>query len=196
MAGDTPIETSVRVYTDGTAAVFAMRFPNGASGMNTTYSRGTVLPKASPSSAFPDFVGSAGRLPQLGYLSWRGTMCPATSTTGQLYAHVQDEGEDNGPVVLFSEFNRATLVLSPLNNFMTAQHTATAQSLVFGVGGEVESVPVNFTQEVLVALDVGITPALMHWGSLIRRFHQAPVKLPDSSLRQLGYWTDNVRPEE
>ena len=95
----------------------------------------------------------------------------------------------NGPVVLFDKLIQA-LIISPMDNYKSAVHTASAESWEMGVSSEVESLPNGFVHRTLLIFDVGITRAMDLYGQTLRELHGTR-RLPDLNLEFLSYWTDN-----
>jgi hypothetical protein len=125
--GSIRLETSIRQYAS--AVVFSLAYPDGATGTDARFN--TTTHSAVPSANFPAFSGAnnaTARPGSLGYLSWHGNMCNHTNTM-QL-ASVSDGGQDTGgPVVLYDRCNESVVVISALNNFMTAQSTVNQPGL-------------------------------------------------------------------
>jgi hypothetical protein len=125
--GSIRLETSIRQYAS--AVVFSLAYPDGATGTDARFN--TTTRSAVPSANFPAFSGAnnaTARPGSLGYLSWHGNMCNHTNTM-QL-ASVSDGGQDTGgPVVLYDRCNESVVVISALNNFMTAQSTVNQPGL-------------------------------------------------------------------
>ena len=125
--GSIRLETSIRQYAS--AVVFSLAYPDGATGTDARST--TTTHSAVPSANFPAFSGAnnaTARPGSLGYLSWHGNMCNHTNTM-QL-ASVSDGGQDTGgPVVLYDRYNESVVVVSALNNFMTAQSTVNQPGL-------------------------------------------------------------------
>eukprot|EP01052_Picozoa_sp_SAG31_P061453 SAG31_NODE_20527_length_572_cov_0.769556_1_plen_186_part_10 len=97
-------------------------------------------------------------------------------------------------MVLFERHNGSAVVVGPLNNFMTVVGSvAGGKFWSTGVGGEIDSLPAQFTIETLVHYsNVGITDAMLGWGLALRRFHNTTRNVGDDiTLSKLGYWTDN-----
>eukprot|EP00729_Bicosta_minor_P025215 gene25215-14596_t len=200
--GGTNVIAEFREYRESTppAIVFSLKFPDGAA--TTARPNGDSTPLA----AFPSFASEGGMLGGLGYRSWSGNMCADSASTFPLnYSQMTNDPDmlatinsiANGPIALYEEHDGTTLFISPHSEFMTEQHRATpgaAGSLWFGPGGELTSLPAGFKQEtILVVGGNGITATVLGWGKHARATHSPAnvPKIPDVTLSQLGYWTDN-----
>ena len=191
------LTTTIRQYRN--AVVFALSYPAGA--RNTSALQQSSLPPfhahglAQPSANFPAFaVHDAGTLPgSAGYRSWQGDF--SVDVHAPSLAAVVDQSYSAGPIVLFDQFDGSTLVLSPLNHFLTEAHTVQAgrfnTSISFGPGGELTELPPGFTQEVIVYAGRGITDTVLRWGDALRSYYAVTRRAPDATLTSLGYATDN-----
>lgn len=196
-AGTTPVHTTVRRYltADPPALVFSLAFPAGANETNSASTAGT----AAHSSTFPAFA-LTGKLPGLGYRSWSGNMCADDASTiplnvSQMVDSAAASSIANGPIALYEAHDGACLFISPHSNFMTEQHNlSTRGGLSFGPGGELKRLPPGFTQETIIVAGSGLSATVLAWGKHARAIH-SPVdqsdKIPDITLRELGYWTDS-----
>ena len=100
----------------------------------------------------------------------------------------------SGPVALFdSEHN--TLIVSPLDNFKSAVHTASDTAWETGVGSEIRSLPSGFVHRTLLLLgrERGVTAAMGEWGEAVRRLKRTDRAATQTDLvtNYLSYWTDN-----
>ena len=122
-------------------------------------------------------------------------MCNHTNT--MRLASVTDSGTDTGgPVVLYDSFNESVVVISALNNFMTAQSTInmplpstqTPHELVFGPGGELLELPQGYTHETIVyAGNSGITRQCSAGAPAMRNYTASKPKIPDMTLTKLAH---------
>ena len=180
-----PLHTSVKVYSR--AVVFVTQLPEGASSTNASNpplppppapagAGGMEWERANagahpPSIAFPAFhtaAGTASQLPQLGFATWSGVMSPikvGTNVTSVLCGLTS-----SGPVALYDRAH-TTLVVSPLDNFKSAVHTASSTAWETGVGSEIRSLPHGFTHRTLLLLGKGrgVTAAMGEWGQAVRQ---------------------------
>ncbi|CAJ1359089.1 unnamed protein product [Effrenium voratum] len=185
------VHTSCKQYKDLCAVVFTQDIPAGASGTNAS---NPILPEGHeleegahpPIFAFPSFAADAS-LAGLGFLLWKGMM--ARAEYGQNVTKHLAGLSSNGPVVLFDKLIQA-LIISPMDNYKSAVHTASAESWEMGVSSEVESLPNGFVHRTLLIFDVGITRAMDLYGQTLRELHGTR-RLPDLNLEFLSYWTDN-----
>ena len=149
------VHTSFQVYSDSCAVVFVQEVPQGAEGTNASAQRppqdGHHLDEGAypPSLAFPSFE-STSFLKGLGYLTWKGTFGRASYGTNVLADLAGLSG--NGPVVLF-DAHRA-LVVSPLENFKSAVHSASSGVWETGVSSELSSLPAGFRHRTLIQAGV------------------------------------------
>ena len=232
-AGRSQVQFAYRQYADGETVVFSLRFPDGASGIRTTDSatacQNCKWPTAAnnytgclgtsqgtqcviePSTRFPAFSLSEGRLPALGFKTWEFTFGVShssghsSSTGAATEAGFGSTVRRNGnrdldpaggsPVVLFAEHDGAALTFGPLDNFMNVVGSVgTGAEWATGVGGEVDSLPATgFELSTLLHLSpTGITDSVLGWGAALRRYHNTSRNVDDDiGLKQIGYWTDN-----
>lgn len=166
-----------------------------------------------PATRFPAFKLDGGLLPSLGFKTWEFTFgidhsSGHNSSTGDATEagfgqttrrnHNSDLDPAGGaPVVLFREFDSSTIVISPLDHFMTAVGSTTGGEWATGVSGEVEDLPPGFEFNTVLHLsNSGITDAVLGWGAALRRYHNTTRNTQDDiGLKKLGYWTDNVSTE-
>lgn len=199
-AGGMPFETSVRVYRRRPLVVFAQRFPRGATHLALTADEPSPALKPRRRignyqrvlSAFPSFQ-VAGRLARLPYLTYHGTFADPERGTG--LAHFGGGTDGGAPLVLYDSA-RQTLVLSPLTHFKTGIQTRSSDlggSLACGVQGQVTHLPAGFTLETILSAGHGITASVHAWGDALLRYHGKTRAGPgrDSTVKYLGYWTDN-----
>ena len=163
-----------------------------------------------PATRFPSFSLGGGLLPQLGFKTWEFTFgvdhssghssSTGAATNAPFGQTVRRNGNPDidpaggAPVVLFRDFNTSSIVVGPLNNFMTAVGSvAGGEEWVIGTGGEIDSLPPGYTFETLLHVSgSGITDAMLGWGAALRRFHNTTRNIEDDiGLQKLGYWTDN-----
>ena len=191
--------TSIRQYQE--AVVFSLQYPDGAKGTAAKTSANFTGHSACPSANFPSFSGLSNKAQKpgsLGYISWGGNMCNHSNVP--LLASVNEPGVDTGgPIVLYDHHNGSTVVVSSLNQFMTAQSTINQQlpfgdgnEAVFGPGGELVELPPGFTQEHIVFCGRhGITQTMLGWGARLRNATGNVQRIHDQTLTKLGAWTDH-----
>ena len=201
--GAAPLTTSVRLSADGRSAVFAVRFPEGAAGTAAMGHRNCALLGAMgvcpswPSTRFPSFDTSVGLLSSgsAGYWTWQQNMCrPSMGAAAELTVH----GIEGGPVVLHDLADsgmRAAVVVSHLNQFLTATQNVSERSggrWDIGVGGEITTLPKGFEQQTVVFIggqEDGVLETVYGWGELLRKAHgtdKAAVRAADPTLSQLS----------
>lgn len=231
-AGKSKVEFAFRQYEDGKTVVFSVRFPDGANGTRTTDSatacKNCVWPVAAnnwtgclgtsqgtqcviePTTRFPAFSLSEGRLPELGFKTWEFTFGVShssghSSSTGDATeaafgSTVRRNGNRDidpaggAPVVLFEEHDGTAITYGPLDNFMSIVGSVdSGVEWATGVGGEVDSLPAGFELSTLLHLSLGgITESVLGWGAALRRYHNTSRNVDDDvGLTRLGYWTDN-----
>ena len=188
-AAGTPFGTTIRVYRDSPRVVFAQTFPQGAAGTAVATSSGAG---SEPLSAFPAFQ-VAGRLQTLRYLTYQGTFAGVQRGTG---LEGFRGGTDGGVPLVLVDPALHTLVLSPLNHFKSGVQVRTpspGNALACGLQGQIARVPAGFTQETILSAGQGVTESLYDWGSALLAYHGKTRGGPahDSTVTNLGYWTDN-----
>ena len=191
--------TTIRQYQD--AVVFSLGYPDGATMTDAKTHDDTHGDDLSAN--FPSFGigGDNTRRPgSLGYLSWGGNMCNHSNVPH--LASVSEGGYDTGgPLVLYERHDGAALVISPLNNFMTAEWTINQRipslqggrrEMTWGPGGLVRELPPGYAHETIAtAAQSGITNAMLSWGRTLRNATGNVQRLPDKTLSHLGVWTDH-----
>jgi len=97
-----------------------------------------------------------------------------------------------GPVVMFSR-QLETLILSPLDNFMSAMQAPISGEWRCGFGGLIEKIPAGTQSQFLVVSGRGINDTFLKWGGLIQKWHGHKTADPyaDVAMSKVGYWTDN-----
>lgn len=209
---DLVLHTSLKVYGDGSTAIFIQQLPMGATGTNAS---NPVLPQGvremdpgnyDPVVSFPALSG--GKLETLGYLTWQSRMVNAESGTnvtrgpgGQNEPLIDGMGlqglSTSGPVVLFDpQFN--SLVIAPMDNFKSVVHhvrggTGASATWDTGVSSELTSLPPGFEHRTLLVAGRGITATLDAFGRTIRMALKTNRRMvqADPNLQYLSYWTDN-----
>lgn len=205
-AATTTVVTSFRLYDPDAApaAMFAIAFPNGATGTAqppppppSPASPSPSLPAsasapAAPktSTAFPSWSRSKGKLPKLGSLSWSGTFVASLSEDVGAPRATDD---NESPTVLYEAHNGTTAVFSAANNFMAMAQDSDSDggsTWQYGVSAEVLSLPAGFEFRTLFYADGGgITSGIDSWGNAMKALHNT-TKIADSTLNTLGYMTD------
>ncbi|CAE7252706.1 Cbr3, partial [Symbiodinium natans] len=187
--------TSLKTYLQSCAAVFVQEVPQGAGDTNAS---NPALPRDGhelnpgmypPILNFPALRSS--QLDSLGFLLWGGSMAKAVFGRN-VTSHLQ--GLSSGPVALFDS-SRATLVVSPMDNFKNSVHfyDVARSTWDLGVSSEVMALPQGFQHRTLMVADTGITRAMDIFGGLLRRAYGTtrPLMDLDPVVNYLSYWTDN-----
>jgi hypothetical protein len=94
----------------------------------------------------------------------------------------------------FFDNNANTFVISPAANFMVASTSMRPDgTLSSGIDGAITSLPQGFSHQTLLVVGQGIDSTFRSWGqTLTTLLGKGTVgNDADSSLRSLGYWTDN-----
>jgi len=203
LAGSAKFQTTFRVYKDTPAIVFSQAFPEGARGTavksvkpNDTKNFPAFSPAINDSSvatAFPVFDST--KVP-----SDSRSMCFYGCWAVPHYSHGLDTyigGTESGaPLVMFDQ-SLNTIVLSPLNHFLSAVQIKSPQfnnnALACGVSGRIRELPSNFTQETILYAGQGINQTMYDWGSQLLKVsgkNRAGID-KDEALKYLGYYTDN-----
>lgn len=136
------LHAAVKVYAAAGAAVFSVELPGGASNTNASNPALAAPPQKPgpaglawqrthagafpPSISFPGFAigpGSDSALAGLRWATWQSVMCPILVGESNVTAAFAGLAT-SGPVVLFDD-THASVVVSPLDNFKSAVHTAT-----------------------------------------------------------------------
>lgn len=97
-----------------------------------------------------------------------------------------------GPVVMFSR-KFETLILSPLDNFMSAMQSPVSGEWRCGFGGLIEKIPAGTKSQFILVSGQGINHTFLKWGELVQKWHGHKTADPyaDVAMSRLGYWTDN-----
>ena len=87
-----------------------------------------------------------------------------------------------------------TFVLSPVTHAMVAS-TAVGPGgqLMSGISPKIATLPAGFTHQTLLVIEGGINRAFDSWGQIVTGLHgkTRPANDADTTLKLLGYWTDN-----
>jgi hypothetical protein len=90
-------------------------------------------------------------------------------------------------VVLFDEeFN--SLVVSPMDNFKSAVHTANGMAWETGVSSELEELPPGFEHRTMLVAGSGITATIDAWGQMLRKVYATQRITDDPNVEFLTYW--------
>jgi hypothetical protein len=87
-----------------------------------------------------------------------------------------------------------TFVISPAANFMTATTAmSSAGAISSGIDGQIATLPQGFTHSTLLVIGKGVNHTFDVWGNTLSSLQgkARPASDADSSLKLLGYWTDN-----
>jgi hypothetical protein len=154
---------AIRVYANQTTVLFTINYLNG----------GTCFP-------FP----SLSQYPTgLNHVAFSGTFTPPTFTTLA----------DDSPWAFF-DGNANTFILSPASHFMVSNLSKTSSGVIqSSLVWQVPSVPQGFSHQTLLVIDRGINRAFDTWGNALTALtgKVRPANDSDTSLKTLGYWTDN-----
>ncbi len=98
----------------------------------------------------------------------------------------------HGPVILYSD-EMEVIVFSPLDHFFVSLIDFADGELNYGVEGEVEAIPPDFSHSFILVRGRGINATLERWGALLRDRYgrERTDRYADTGLATLGYWTDN-----
>ena len=179
--------TYVKVYQNMSAAVFGQHWDVGGTNTATT-DLGSI-------SLWPTFKPE--NLLNTGYMTYSGNFAAfvkigAFNKSSSVYSNI-----DGGfPLTVFDNKMENTLIISPLDTFMSASlSTISPTSTIFGLGivGNVTSVPNGYTMETIVYGGRNITGTMAEWGSVLRTLYKKDdqYRLADKSINYLGYYTDN-----
>lgn len=94
----------------------------------------------------------------------------------------------------FWDSDKNTFVVSPADHFMTATTTWDSQQrLVSGIDPKITTLPNGFQHKTLLLFGQGLNPTFDTWGQTMTSLYQKarPANDADTTLRLLGYWTDN-----
>lgn len=97
------------------------------------------------------------------------------------------------PWLLFDDHANA-LVISPASHFMVASMSGDGQhQMASGLNAQLHGVPAGFTQQTVMAFGQGINRTWDSWGDALVQWtgSKRPGNEADTSLKYLGYWTDN-----
>ena len=103
------------------------------------------------------------------------------------------------PLTVFDKKMENTLVISPLDTFMSASLSSFtpegSKVPIFGLGlvSDVTSVPKGYTMESVIVAGWNVTGTMAEFGQLLRTKYKKDDKyrLNDVSINYLGFWTDN-----
>ena len=188
--GSFKMTTYVKVFMEDPVVVFGQVFDDGA----VAGSKPGDYKKLR--SSFPTFE-TAGA--DLGSIVFSGGQLSETMV-GRWPKEPLPSGEDGGfPVVLFDAKMENTIVLSPMNTFMSSLQ-ATWQSKAdqkdvfgFGIMDSVEEIPKGYVYETVLVAGENVTETMMMWGRHLQRFYNKDdsYRYSDFTVNYLGYWTDN-----
>jgi hypothetical protein len=205
-------ETSFRCYAAG-PLVFRQAFPQGS---NDTLASASMRHRDWPGSAFPSF-STAGWPESLRLATFYGQNAARTTQLGT-FTQAYSGGYKGGPLALFAPALDGAVVLSPLSNFMVAEHNlnATTAELQFGLQGMLASVPAGYATDFVLSAHVPpkqgrgqgqqrggavsvehagtVAAAFMRWGDALLKAHRGVRTPPDASqwISKLGYSTTGV----
>ena len=100
--------------------------------------------------------------------------------------------------VMFFDDAKNVVVISALDNFITngirkKLNDTNGMYLQCGTNGHIAKIPQNHTHSYLLVFHRGINESMRYWGSLLRKYNNAPKKkrYSDVVCNSLGYFTDN-----
>ncbi|KAH3743766.1 Non-lysosomal glucosylceramidase [Pelomyxa schiedti] len=173
---------SFKSYTDYEMVVLDQEFPNGAS--DTSLNDNTDIV-----SAFPSFYVKN----TVNFLTYYGEF--AVPLLGQWDVTKFVGGVSGGVPLCLYDQNMATLVISPMKNFMIGSQIISStleEALACGIQGKVQSLPSGFVHSTVIVFDVGVTQAMYDWGShLLTLSSKYRSSSTDLTAQQLHYNTDN-----
>merc|ERR1719397_2065141 len=108
------------------------------------------MPQAGAITQFPAFDERHGTLTKLNYFTWNGQFCPITRIRG---IPGKVDPKLVGPAILYrsnSSSSGKVVVISPMDNFMTAVQAVTNSVWAFGIGGEVAYLPSGFSHATML----------------------------------------------
>ncbi|XP_065194238.1 uncharacterized protein LOC135825553 [Sycon ciliatum] len=191
MAGDVPFITTNKLYPTekGLASdliIFEQTYPEGGEGTS-------IDDRDAPSSAYPSFMtkDGDGLFGKLGYLSFHGGMS-AGILCGQYDPHFG--GSETSQIALMDASLR-TVILSPLDGFLTHVMNGKADALNMGVGGMYASVWKNYTVRSVLYAGYGVRDTFMRWGDTLLLWNggkQRTSTQADVFTSRLGYSTTGM----
>jgi hypothetical protein len=200
------IVTSFKNIDSGTAVVFHVAWPDGATNTSTTAVVGSYK---SSLANYPSLRVSQDRIPNA--LSWEGSFTQSVrgfseGTTGgpTVFFNADDDtttDNGNGTAVLLE----TVIVGSPWNGNWKAFSAGSNQNWAGeanywspGTSGRIDVLPKGFQQSILLYErsdgHKGITATMSSWGHIMQKSRKparGPFKLPDVTLEKIGYQTDN-----
>ncbi|KAK7077169.1 hypothetical protein SK128_018599 [Halocaridina rubra] len=189
---NTSVIVSLRFYEDNTL-VFKQEFPHGLNGTG-------MGDKDGVSAAFPRMVlPSAQAAPSLRFFTPGGYMIGYTRLSiGTIADNIDDfrYGEDGGLVVLFQQEGNSELwsmAMSALTQPMATNVWLDKNNSIldWGVQGQAENIPANFSLEVILHTNYySINNLIMEWGAKLQEYHSTK-RMVDLSAKYLSYYTDN-----
>ncbi len=161
---DVARHAAIRAYWNRPAVLFTLNWPTAA-----------------PNNyAFPNLSQYPSGLSHIGFA---GVFANATFTSFP----------EEGPWGFFDK-SANTFVISPAANFMASSASMRGDgTLSFGIDSAVINVPQGFSQRTLLVVGQGIGATFGSWGQIMTSLGgKGQVSNDaDTSLRSLGYWTDN-----
>lgn len=99
----------------------------------------------------------------------------------------------SGPVVVFSQDLKTSIVLSAFSNFMAHSQTFDGSTLGYGIMGGVTSVPEGYSISTILSVGTGINSAMDSWGDVLLKEYKKDryAYKRDLAMQYLGYSTDN-----
>lgn len=144
-------------------------------------------------SAFPSIRSKSGRVPELGYFTFRYfwdldmTGVGLDGMPGGLYA--------GSPLVFYDLETLRSVVLSPFTNFETGFQSRPdffGNDLACGLHGRLQSVPAGFIHQTMMYGGQGINGLMEEWGDLMLQKYGKQRRRPEEDFfsSYLGYFTD------
>ncbi len=162
---DVTRHASIRSYMEHPAVLFTVGNPLSGASNTFTFPNWTQYPR------------------NLDHLTFSGTFAPPAFWT---YA-------SDSPWIFFDATGKS-FILSPAANFMTAS-TAWGPNgeLTSGISTDIPTLPAGFEHRTLLVAAQGINRTFDTWGQALTALSgkTRPANDADTSLNQIGYWTDN-----
>lgn len=177
--GGASVETSIRLYPELSAAIFRQAYPDGLEATS-------IQNKDSVANPFPKFEWVDD---DLRYLTYNYSFArPLIGDVNDIYPVTGVIG--GAPLVLFERKPQPwSLVISPIDHFMTSIHSRSGPYYVCGTNGLVQSYPRGFTHETVMVGGQGVGRTLNRWGSMLLARSGKKSYREDAITEHISYWT-------